>query len=389
MRVCLVTPYDLSCDGGVNRHVRALAGALRLRGHETSVLGPSAGPAPCDCDALRGVVSLSANGSKARIGLLVNRRAVRRYLSEGEFDVVHVHEPCIPGIARHAATAEFVPRVVTFHAYAEREPAVLRMLRRALAHPLRDVEHGIAVSHVAAAFARRVFGGSIRIIPNGIDLSTFVAPSRSRGTSHPATNDGNRSLRILFVGRFDEPRKGLRHLLAAACLLRESGRSIEVRIAGQGNRRSFAGIAARAGAVFLGRLSDSALATEYRAADMFCAPATHGESFGLVLVEAMACECPVVASDIDGYREASNGAAVLAPPSDAVALARALERMADDQFLRRQAIGHGIRRAQELSWTSLADEIIAAYESAAAPRSVANELAPHAPEPFVAVGETA
>ncbi len=384
MRVCLVTPYDLSCDGGVNRHVRALADALRLHGHEASVFGPASGVAPPDCDALPGIVSLSANGSKARIGLLVTKRAVRRYLYDGAFDVVHIHEPCIPGIARHAAAADFVPRVVTFHTYAERESAAVRMLRRALARPLRDVQHGIAVSRVAATFARRVFRGSISLIPNGIDLSTFGASPRSRAATHRDAGDSNQSLRVLFVGRYDEPRKGLRHLLAAACLIRESGRAIEVRIAGQGNRESFSGIAARAGAVFLGRLTDSALANEYRAADVFCAPATHGESFGLVLVEAMACGCPVVASDIHGYREAANGAAILAPPSDAKALAHALQRMADDHRVRQQAIGHGARRAQELSWTSLAGEVISVYESA-----MAGAVVPSTPEPVLAVRETA
>jgi phosphatidylinositol alpha-mannosyltransferase len=384
MRVCLVTPYDLSCDGGVNRHVRALAHALRLHGHEASVFGPASGPTPSDCDSLPGVVSVSANGSKARIGLLVPRRAVRRYLDEGGFDVVHVHEPCIPGIARHAAATDFVSRVVTFHTYAERESAAVRMLRRTLARPLRDVSHGIAVSRVAAAFARRVFRGKIQLIPNGIDLSTFGASTRPRSALHHEIDESDQPLRVLFVGRYDEPRKGLRHLLAAACLIRESGRPIEVRIAGQGNRQSFAAIAPRAGAVFLGRLTDSALANEYRSADVFCAPATHGESFGLVLVEAMACGCPVVASDIRGYREASNGAAILAPPSDAKALAHALERLADDHRLRQQAIGHGARRAQELSWTSLAGEVISVYESA-----MAGDVVTPAAAPQLAVRETA
>jgi phosphatidylinositol alpha-mannosyltransferase len=334
-------------------------------------------------------VSLSANGSKARIGLLVTRRAVQRYLGDGSFDVVHVHEPCIPGIARHAAAADFVPRVVTFHTYAERESVAVRAFRRALARPLRDIDHGIAVSRVAAAFAQRVFPGSIQLIPNGIDLSTFGVAARSRaaaGSNGHKPGDAerpNQSLRVLFVGRFDEPRKGLRHLLTAACLIRESGRAIEVRIAGEGDRTQFDGISQRASAVFLGRLSDTALANEYRSADVFCAPATHGESFGLVLVEAMACGCPVVASDIGGYREASNGAAMLAPPRDPRALAQALRRMADDLPARQQAIGHGARRAQELSWTALATEVVGVYESAMAGSVVVDD------ERAVAVRETA
>src|SRR5262249_44198175 len=156
----------------------------------------------------------SANGSKARIGLLVRRRAVRRYLYNGDFDVVHIHEPCIPGIARHAAATDFVPRVVTFHTYAERELAAVRVLRRALAGPLRDIANGIAVSRVAGVFARRVFAGSISLIPNGIDLSTFGVVGRTRSAPRRTTDDRQQSLRLLFVGRYDEPRKGLRYLLA-------------------------------------------------------------------------------------------------------------------------------------------------------------------------------
>jgi phosphatidylinositol alpha-mannosyltransferase len=330
------------------------------------VLGPASGSVPIGCDALRGVVSVAANGSRARVGVLASPREVRGYLSGGDFDVVHVHEPCIPGIARVAAAADFVPRVVTFHAYAERESALLRALRRSLARALRGVDHGIAVSRVAATFASRAFGGAIRIIPNGIDLSAFHSTNRSSPAFRREIERDDQSLRILFVGRFDEPRKGLRHLLDAALLLRAWGHSLQIRIAGDGNPAPFARIAAKAGAVFLGRLTDSALAAEYRGADIFCAPATHGESFGLVLVEAMACGCPVVASDLDGFREASNGAALLAPPSDPRALACALERIACDHLLREQAIGRGLFRAHELSWTSLADQVMAVYESARA-----------------------
>ena len=136
MRICLVSPYDLSHDGGVNTHVRALAPALRDAGHQVRILGPASGAVPRGCDGLPGTVAVRANGSVARVGLLVSANAVTRYLARGAFDLVHVHEPYVPGTARLAVQCATVPVVATFHAYVEHEHVFSRVARWAMAPSL-------------------------------------------------------------------------------------------------------------------------------------------------------------------------------------------------------------------------------------------------------------
>src|SRR5665213_1713107 len=133
MRFCLVSPYDLSYDGGVNTHIMALASALRESGRHVGILGPASGSVPLGCDGLPGTVAVPANGSVARVGLLVSARAVTRYLTHGRFDIVHVHEPYVPGTARIAVRCATVPIVATFHAFAEHEHLVSRVARQAVA----------------------------------------------------------------------------------------------------------------------------------------------------------------------------------------------------------------------------------------------------------------
>ncbi len=367
MRVCLVTPYDLSYDGGVNRHVISLAQALRCLGHDVRVLGPASGATPSRCDSLPGVVPVRANGSRARVGLLVSKTAVRRYLRRGGFDLVHVHEPWVPGPGRTAVRYAATPVVGTFHTFAESEHGMVTFARRALARPLRRLTLGIAVSQPAAEFARRVFDGALHVVPNGIDPSAFASPhvTGCPECTAPTLRDEG-PLRLLFVGRFDEPRKGLRHLLAAVALLRERGRAIDLRVVGHGDPVPFGDLARRSGATFLGRVDDQGLADMYRWCDVFCAPSTHGESFGVVLIEAMASGRPVVASDIPGYRDATAGAAILVPPADPELLAAAIARAADDERLRHHAVHQGWQRAHQLAWSRVALTINGLYEDAAA-----------------------
>jgi phosphatidyl-myo-inositol alpha-mannosyltransferase len=367
MRICLVTPYDLSYDGGVNRHIITLSHALRRIGHHVNILGPASGIVPPRCDSLPGVVPVRANGSRARVGLLVSKTAVRRYLRRGRFDLVHVHEPWVPGPGRHAVRFSTAPVVGTFHTFAESEGSLGRMARRALARPLRRLSLGIAVSGPAAEFARRVFDGPIHVVPNGIDPSAFALPRGSHATDMPSIGPrAEGPLRLLFVGRFDEPRKGLKHLLAAGALLRERGRALELRVVGHGDPEPFGDLARRSGAQFLGRVDDAGLADMYQWCDVFCAPSTHGESFGVVLIEAMASGRPVVASDIPGYRDASVGAAILVPPADHASLADAIERAADDERLRHHVVRQGWQRAHQLAWSRVALTVNALYEDALA-----------------------
>lgn len=360
MRVCIVTPYDLSCDGGVNRHARSLARALAALGHEARVAGPASGPAPDGCDVLGRAVPVPANGSVARVGLLVPARVVRDHLAAGRFDVVHVHEPIVPGPARQALRFARVPVVATFHCAAEREAPLQRALRRAASGALARIDLAIAVSRAAERFAKPIHRGRIEIIPNGVDPSAFspagAAPSQeARGR-----------VRVLFVGRFGEPRKGFRVLLEAAARLRRRGLAVELRVVGEGP----AGLRRACGELapaFLGRLPDAALAAEYRAAGVFCAPSLGREGFGLVLLEAMACGCPAVASDIPGYAEAARGAALLVPPGEPTALGDALLRATADGDLRAQLVSAGRARAEALSWSRIAARVVEVYRGAGAP----------------------
>ncbi len=367
MRICLITPYDLSHDGGVNRHIITLAQALQRLGHDMQILGPASGETPPSCDSFRGVVPVRANGSRARVGLLVSKAAVRQYLERGNFDIVHVHEPWVPGPSRCAVRYSTAPLVATFHTFSESEHRMATLARRALARPLRRLSLGIAVSGPAADFARRVFHGPMHIVPNGIDPTTFATPHLPAGMECSAAGPrASGPLRLLFVGRCDEPRKGLRHLLAAAALLRERGRPVELRVVGHGDPLIFGDLVRRSGAEFLGRVNDQQLVEMYRWCDVFCAPSTHGESFGVVLIEAMASGRPVVASDIPGYRDATMGAAILVPPGNPDALAAAILRAADDDALRHQMVHLGWQRAHQLAWSRVALTINALYEDAAA-----------------------
>jgi phosphatidyl-myo-inositol alpha-mannosyltransferase len=358
MRICLVTPYDLSHEGGVNRHVRSLAAAMRALGHEARVMGPASGAVPEGCDGLPGVVPVPANGSVARIGLLVPWRDTARLLRRERYDVVHLHEPFVPGPTRQALRIAEAPVVATFHAASEAEGTVRRWVRHSTATRAERIAAGIAVSRAAKRFARAVYQGRLALIPNGVDLELFTLRHRL------APVDMTRRPRVLFVGRFGERRKGFGVLLAAAARLGEEGRPIDVTVAGDGPRERFAGRASPVGVRFAGRLDDAELAAAYREADLLCAPSLGGESFGMVLVEAMASGCPVVATSLPGYTEAAAGAARLCPPGDAAALAEAIWSVATDASVRDRLAALGRARAEALGWDRLAARVLCVYDGA-------------------------
>jgi len=338
-----------------------------------AVLGPASGEVPLGCHGVTGVVPIPANGSVARIGLLAAARETHRWLDGLWPDLVHVHEPLVPGPGRHAiawARRHGRPVVATFHANAERELPVQTLMRRMAAAGIGRIDYGIAVSRQAKAFSRAVFRGRTAVVPNGVDLSRFTVTLGQAPATPPAPRARRR---VLFVGRFGEARKGFRVLLDAAARLAAAGRPLDVLVVGGGPRARLAAAAARAGVTFAGRLSDEALAAAYRDADLFCAPSLGGESFGMVLVEAMAAGCPVVASDIPGYAEATRGAAVLSPPGDAAALADRLWRVASDDALRARLAALGRARAQALGWERVAAHVARIYEFAAARRRGARE----------------
>ncbi len=349
MRVAMVCPYSLSIPGGVQGQAVGLARQLRARGHDVTLVAPD-DDQPLGESAGTLVVGRSvgvrSNGSVAPLALSP-RAALRatRGLAAGRFDVVHLHEPLAPAIGYGALLASRSPLVGTFHraggsgAYRALGPIARWAARRLGAR--------VAVSDEARDTAREALGGSFEVLFNGVELERFssATPTPTQGPT------------VLFLGRH-EPRKGLDVLLAAFEQLEEPA---TLWVAGDGPRTEALRRRHPASArlEWLGRLDDGAVAARLAGAHVLCAPSLNGESFGMVLVEALAARTAVVASDLAGYRTASAGCATLVPPGDVVALRNALgQALTDARHAIRsaspEALEAGTRRAVAVSMGRLA-----------------------------------
>jgi len=350
VRVGIVSPYSLTQPGGVQGQVLSLARVLRGRGHEVRVLGPCDGPPP-DAGVTPLGVSLptASNGSVAPIApdIPAQLRTIRA-LRDEEFDVVHLHEPFAPGPTQTALLFKTAPLVGTFHAagnalaYRWFGPLVRRAARRL------DVR--CAVSSEARAAAAEALGGTYELVFNGVDVSEFAdAPLGDLAGEAPPT--------ILFLGRHEQ-RKGLAVLLEAFDRL-VGGTTADLRlwVAGEGPETATLRARHTDGRIeWLGRIDEVDKRARLRAASVFCAPSLGGESFGIVLLEAMAAGTPVVASDIPGYAKvARNGDdALLVPPGDAAALADGLGALLGDPDRAAGLVASGTQRAGEFSMDRLA-----------------------------------
>lgn len=351
MRIGLVCPYSLTLPGGVQGQVLGLARALRAAGHPTRVLGPSDGPPPdVGVTALGRSLALAANGSMAPIAPspACALRAIAA-LDEESFDVVHLHEPLVPGPCLTSLVVADIPLVGTFHAAGE--SAAYRWAARQLGWAARRLAHRCAVSAEAAALARRSFGGRYDVLPNGVEVDRF-AEAEPWPTQGPT---------VLFLGRH-EPRKGLAVLIEA---LPGLPRDVRLWVAGHGPE-TFRLQAATAGdprVAWLGRISDEERAARLRGADVLCAPSTHGESFGVVLLEAMAAGAAVVASDLTGYAAVARAdrEALLVPAGDAPALAHGLTEVLTESDRAVALVEAGKARARELSMDRLAERYLQRY----------------------------
>ncbi len=354
LRIGMISPYSLSVPGGVQAQVLGLARELRRQGHEARVLGPCDGPPPEPfVTPLGNSLPTAANGSMAPLAPDASA-ALRtiRALRDEQFDVIHVHEPLAPGPAMTTLVMGGAPIVGTFHAagvstsYRVFKPLLDRLLRR--------IDVKVVVSKDAKELVESHFpqhGGGIRMLYNGVDIATIAAapPVRVIGPT------------IFFCGRHEQ-RKGLAVLLEAFAKLPADAR---LWIGSDGP--DGAALRSRFGGddriSWLGRIDDAEKFARLRGASVFCAPSLHGESFGVVLIEAMAAQTVVVASALDGYRNvATDGVdALLVEPGDSAALAGALARALTDTSLAARLRTAGAARAEDFSMTKLVAEYVAIY----------------------------
>ena len=389
MRVALVSPYSYGYPGGVARHVEALADELRARGLDTTLLAPhdpddrltrllhggrppQRRPRPADFVPLGRTVAVRANGARSNLGCtLEGIGRLSGELRRGRFDVVHVHEPNAPLASWCAVELARSPLVGTFHAHSTSRLVNVTAANLVGARRLYNkLAVRIAVSEAARWTAERFYGGRYRVVPNGVDATAGglgVALPRPLAPAGSETGACGRPLRLLYLGRAEE-RKGLPVLLRAFEALRAGGTDVELTIAGPEPDEVRALVPSDGGVGLAGRVTEAEKWRLLREADLMCAPSLGGESFGMVLAEALAAGTPAVCSDIAGYREIVRDGvegALVAPgrPDELAAAVRALAR--DDA--RREAMAAAARAgAQRFAWPGVADEVIAAYEEAAA-----------------------
>ncbi|OLM19176.1 Phosphatidylinositol alpha-mannosyltransferase [Pseudonocardia sp. Ae707_Ps1] len=365
LRIGMVCPYSLDVPGGVQHHVLDLAAALRTRGHRVHVLAPSAGPAPEFVTTVGRALGVPYNGSVARVtfGPRTHLRA-RRWLAEHDFDVLHLHEPTTISVSVLALLAARGPIVATFHTSTERSRALAAF--GGLLRPLMEkVTARIAVSATARRVQVEHLGGDATEIPNGVDVARF-ADGPALDDLVPGLPPGRR---IGFVGRYDEPRKGMPVLLDALRPLAADRPGLRLLVVGRGDgdallRAAGPGLADRID--LLGPVDETTKAAALRASEVFCAPHRGGESFGMVLTEAMAAGTPVVAGDIESFRPVLGGAGRLVPAGDAAALGRALAGLLDDDAARAASAAAGRSRAARYDWGVVTQDVLRVYRAALA-----------------------
>ncbi|MCU1389265.1 MAG: pimA [Ilumatobacteraceae bacterium] len=358
LRIGIICPYSLSIPGGVQEQVMGLARELRRMGLEARVLGPCDGPPPASfVSPLGNSLPTASNGSIAPIAPdpAAQLRTIR-LLNEEDFDVLHLHEPLAPGPTETALFLHPAPIVATFHAAGVSNG--YKYLRAPLGKLADNIAVRVAVSKDAKALIQDSFGGEYEVFFNGLELPRYR-------TATPRDLPGRT---IFFCGRHEE-RKGLGVLLAAFGDLPDDVRLL-IGSDGPDTKRLRSSVGEHPRIEWLGRLSDADKIAYLKGATVFCAPSLRGESFGVVLIEAMAAGTPVVASSLQGYQNVATDEvdALLCEPGDAAALAAALRRVLDDDALAERLQQAGQARADDFSMTTLAEQYVAIYERLAADR---------------------
>ncbi|USQ82006.1 glycosyltransferase family 4 protein [Ornithinimicrobium faecis] len=377
MRIGIVCPYSFDVPGGVQLHIRDLAEYLLRRGHVVSVLAPAdeGTELPDYVVSAGGAVPVRFNGSVARLsfGPIVANR-VDAWLDDWDFDVLHLHEPAAPSLSLLALWAARVPIVATFHSSQSRV-GTMRAAQPLLQPGLDKISARIAVSDAAHKTMASGFGGTTLVIPNGVYVDRFAPQDAAPEDAAPAgapPEVGGRP-RIVFLGRFDEPRKGLPVLLAALPLVLAQVPDAALFVAGPGDVEEVrSGLSSQvADAVhFLGMVSEEDKVALLAGANAYVAPNTGGESFGIILVEAMSAGAPVVASALDAFTAVigDSGAGVIFPVGDHRALAAAIVRLLENPSEQAQLRRAGQARARRFDWSTVGARIEAVYDSVAVER---------------------
>jgi phosphatidylinositol alpha-mannosyltransferase len=369
MRIGIACPYSWDVPGGVQQHIRDLAEALIDQGHEVSVISPADDdrPLPPYVVPAGKAVPVPYNGSVARLAfgpLSVNR--VRRWLRDGNFDVLHVHEPAAPSLSLLACWIASGPIVATVHTAMPRS-RVLLAAYPVLRSALEKIDGRIAVSEAARTTLVEHIGGDAVLIPNGVATARYLEAAPLDGWPGEGGAIG-------FLGRMDEPRKGLNILLKAFEILAPERPGLRLLAAGRGDVadiRQRVPAALRDRVVMPGEVNEQEKLRVLRSVDVFCSPNTGGESFGIVTAEAMAAGAPIVASDIEAFRSVlRNGAAgELFAAGDPADLARAAGRLLDDPARRRELSQAALTAVAEYDWSVVAKEVLSVYETVVLGRS--------------------
>jgi phosphatidyl-myo-inositol alpha-mannosyltransferase len=361
MRVGLVCPYTWDVPGGVQEHIRDLAEALMDLGHEVSVASPADEDAvlPDYVVPVGRAVAVPYNGSVARLsfGPLTASR-VRRWVKEGNFDLLHVHEPAAPSLSLLACWVADIPIVATVHGANLRSRA-LHVAEPMIRSATEKISGWIAVSEAARSTLVRHLGGDAVLIPNGVTISRYEKSEPLPGWPGPGGAIG-------FLGRMDEPRKGLSLLLRAFETVGAQRPGLRLLIAGPGDAVEVAAkvpAALRDRVVLLGQVSEAVKVQVYHSVDVFCAPNTGGESFGIVLAEAMAAGAPIVASDLDAFRRVLRGgkAGELFTSGDTEDLAAAIGRLLDDPQRRAALSAAASAAVRDYDWPTIAKDVEQVY----------------------------
>lgn len=376
MRIGMVCPYSFDEPGGVQIHAIDLCTELRKRGHEVSLIGPgkSADGLPDFVELGGSSIPIRYNGSVARLSFGPRtKKHLKQWIRDNQFDLLHIHEPNSPSYSMMAMAVAEGPIVATYHASAS-ESKVLKMALPFLRPYLERIHGGIAVSEEARRWQVENLAGDPVLIPNGVETSVYRAAQPLAGLDSP----GEHRPRLMFLGRFEEPRKGLQILLEAMPRIVAEVPQVELIIAGGGDMDALVervrdlGLSATVGlgpsdahVRVLGRVSDADKASALSASDVYVAPNTGGESFGIVLVEGMAAGAAVLASDIPAFEAVGQhgASARLFSNGSAADLADKAVGLLRDDAARNSLVAAGSTRAVDFDWQTVTDQVEQVYDT--------------------------